>query len=119
MDERNDVFVLFSPLNDLLAEQLVTGIVERMLSKTRMFGYIEVACPSASKGVEGKLLNPCSCESRDHSTCQHPSSPFKQLDDGRSSLYNSAITVTFLMNSSAGRVTVAEGMMFNPMKAAC
>ena len=112
-------FCSFSPLNNLLAEQLVTGIVDRMLSKTRMFGYIEVVCLSASKGFEGKLLYLCSCECHVHFTCQHPSSLFKLVDDGRSSLYSSVIAVTFLINSSAGRVTVAEGMMLNPVKAVC
>ena len=56
IDERNVVFVRFSPLNDLSAEHVVTGSVHKMLSSTRMFGYIELAYLSAPKGLEGKLL---------------------------------------------------------------
>ena len=60
MEDRKAVFVRFSPLKDLSAEQLVTGRVHKMVTNTLMLGYMEVACLRVVVGLDGKLQCPCS-----------------------------------------------------------
>ena len=60
MDDRKAVLILFIPLKDLSAEQLVTGRTHRIVHKALILGYIAVACLRASVGLLGKLLLPCS-----------------------------------------------------------
>ena len=54
----NSVFILFSPLKDLSAEQLVTGRVQRILTRAVMLGYIGPTCLNVSVRLVGKLLSP-------------------------------------------------------------
>ena len=52
------VFILYSPLKDLSAEQLVTGKVQRILTRAVMLGYMELTCLRVSVRLVGKLLSP-------------------------------------------------------------
>ena len=85
--DRNGDLVCLSTLNDLSAEQVVTGKVHRMVIRVFILGYIEVVCFKVSKGEEGKLAFPylfsCSC----HFIFQHSSSLCKLLGDGKSCWY--------------------------------
>ena len=58
MDERMADLILFSPLKDLSAEQLVTARVHKMLTKTLMLGYMTDMFLRVSVSVEGKLFCP-------------------------------------------------------------
>ena len=54
----NGVLILFSPLKDLSAEQLVTRRVQSILIRTEMLGYIQLICFKVSVILVGKLLSP-------------------------------------------------------------
>ena len=89
IDDRIAVLNRFSPLNDLSAEQLVTGSVHKILTKARMLGYMPVACLRVTVGLRGRLLSPCSLRCCSHFICQQCSSLWMQSGDGRSSRYRS------------------------------
>ena len=44
IEDRKAVFIRFSPLKDLSAEQVVIGRVHKMLTSALMFGYMDVTC---------------------------------------------------------------------------
>ena len=52
------VLILFRPLKDLSAEQLVTGRVQRNFTRAVMLGYMELTCLKMSVRYVGKLLSP-------------------------------------------------------------
>ena len=58
IQERKAVFIRFSPLNDLSAEHVVTGKVQRILINALMLGYIEVVSNNGALGVRGKAVSP-------------------------------------------------------------
>ena len=58
IDDRRAVFIRFTALKDLSAEQLVTGNVHRILARARMLGNIVVAWRRACVGELGKLTCP-------------------------------------------------------------
>ena len=82
IDDHKAVFISFTALKDLSAEQLVTGNVHRIQISVRMLGNIVVACRSACVGMLGNLICPCSCC---HFIYQQCSSPSMQSRGGRSS----------------------------------
>ena len=61
MDDLKADLILFIPLKDLSAEQLVTCRTHRIVNKALILGYIAVACLGASVGLLGKLLLPWRC----------------------------------------------------------
>ena len=65
MEDRKAVFVHFSLLKDLSADQLVTGRVHKMVTNTLMFGYTEVTCLKVVVRLDNKLQCPrsvrCCC----------------------------------------------------------
>ncbi len=56
IDDRTAVLILFRPLKDLSAEQLVTGRVHNILTKALMLGNMVVACLRVTVGLCGRLL---------------------------------------------------------------
>ena len=55
------VLILFSPLKLLSAEQEVTGKVQRINSRTLIFGKRNEAWGSVEDSVVGREALPCSC----------------------------------------------------------
>ena len=55
IEDLRAIFIRFSPLKDLSAEQLVTGRVHMILTSALKFGYIEVVCLRVVVGIDGKL----------------------------------------------------------------
>ena len=90
MDERIRDLIRFSPLKDLSAEQLVTGRMQKILTKTLMLGYIEDTFLRVSASVEGKLFCPYSFRCCCHFIHQQCNSLLMELGDGRSCWYISA-----------------------------
>ena len=60
------VLILFSPLNDLSAEQEVTGNVQRISNRTLMFGKRDDAWGKVNDGVFGRETCPFSCSCSFH-----------------------------------------------------
>ena len=52
------VLILLRLLKDLSAEQLVTGSVQRILTRAVMLGYMELTWLKVSVRLVGKLLSP-------------------------------------------------------------
>ena len=100
MADRKGVLIRFRLLNDLSAEQLVTGRVHRRLIKALMLGNIDVACLRAAAGLEGKLLCPCSFRCCCHFIIQQCTSEVTQCGDGRSSWYMSTSSLILVVHSS-------------------
>ena len=110
----NGVFILFSPLKDLSAEQLVTGRVERILIRAVMLGYMELTCLRVSMRLVGKLLSPWSLNCCCHFVCQQCSSLSKHSGDGRLPSYRSASSLTLEMLSVEFREINSKGTMERP-----
>ena len=94
IDDRTAVLILFRPLKDLSAEQLVTGRVHNILTKALILGNMVVACLRVTVGLRGRLLSPWSLQYCSHFICQQCSSLSIQVGDGRSSLYRSTSWLT-------------------------
>ena len=54
------VLIHFNALKDLSTEQVVTGSVQRILTRVSIMGKIELICLIVSVGLEGRLASPCS-----------------------------------------------------------
>ena len=106
IDDRRAIFIRFSPLKDLSAEQLVTGRVHKILTSNLIFWYIEVVCLRVVVGVDGKLSWPCSFRYCCHLICQQSSTLLMQSGDGRSLRYMVARLFTLVMLSS-GRMIMS------------
>ena len=117
IDERRGVLILLSPLNDLSAEQLVTGSVHKIVTNALILGYIGVTWRSVTVRVEGKLASPFSLSSCCHFNRQQCSSLWTHSGDGKSSLYISASCMVLVVYSSVGTFTRMEGMMEKPNRA--
>ena len=100
IDDRRAIFIHFSPLKDLSAEQLVTGRLHKILTIALIFGYIEVLCLRVVVGVDGKLSWPCSFRYCCHLLCQQSKSLLMQPEDGMSSRYMVSRILTLVMLSS-------------------
>ena len=85
----NGVLICFNPLKDLLAEQVVTGNVQRILIKVLILGNIELIYLIVRVGLEGRLASPSSFNCFCHFSCQQCSSLSMHSGDGKSLSYNS------------------------------
>ena len=119
IEDRRGVLILFSPLKDLSAEQLVTGKVHMMVISTWMLGYIGVTRRRVEERVVGKLALPFSRNCFCHFSYQQCSSLSTQSGDGKSSSYILASCMHVVVYSSAGRDTRTEGTIERPNNAVC
>ena len=119
MLDLNGVLILFSPLNDLSAEQEVTGRVQSILIRAVILGYMELVCCKVSVRVVGKLLPPCSFSCFCHFSCQVFSSLSKHSGDGKSFWYSSQTSLNLDMNSGElrSRETSTDSIIDRPNNA--
>ena len=87
IEDLREVLICFRKLKDLSAEQLVTGRVNKILTKTSILGYMEVICGRVVVVLVGRLFCPCSLSYCCHFIFQQSNSLLTQCGDRRSFWY--------------------------------